>query len=69
MKTKPITKERILQISNDIAEDMGSYTKKELIQVVLYFKDEADQALANYHSVRDNTIIELLKLVNGLAKE
>lgn len=38
-----ISEDRILQISNDISEDMCSASKKELIEVVKYFRDQFDE--------------------------
>lgn len=38
-----ITEERILQISNDISKDMCSASKRELTEVVKYFRNQFDE--------------------------
>lgn len=39
-----ISEDRILQISNDISEDMCRANRKELVEVVKYFRDLFDDA-------------------------
>ena len=38
-----ISEDRILQISNDISEDMCSASRKELIEIVKYFRNQVDE--------------------------
>lgn len=56
MKSKPIARERVYQIINDIAEDMGVYTKAELVQVVNRLQDRLCQ-LVHLHSIAETEIM------------
>ncbi len=66
--TKPVTTERILQISNDIAEDMGNYTKAELVQAVLYWMNQNSKAVNAHNTFRDATIGKLAEVLNDALK-
>lgn len=54
--------DRILQISNDISEDMGSYTKAELVEVVRYWMRRHDAAINAHNSYRNQMIIRTLEV-------
>jgi hypothetical protein len=63
-----ISEERILQISNDIAEDMCRASAKELIEVVKYFRDEFDRVWRYSLSVPDAVALKVLSLTADLMK-
>lgn len=68
MKTKPISEERIAQIINDIAEDVGNYTKAELVQVVNYLQDEFCKLSNNYANEHADMLIAHLDCVQKISK-
>jgi len=55
--------DRILQISNDISEDMLSpkTTKAELVEVILYFRDEFDQVAHELTALRLEIVSRMLR--------
>lgn len=53
--------ERALQISNDISEDMCSASKRELIEVVKYFRDKLDALWQKSQTYRTETALHFLK--------
>lgn len=67
-----ISEERILAISNDISEDMCSASRKELVQVVKYFRDELDELWRAYVKTTSDTATGLIdaghKLLNHALK-
>lgn len=56
-----LSKARILQISNDISEGDCTANAKELIQVVLFFRKQADEWIADAHSHRTALLLFALK--------
>lgn len=54
-----ITKDRILQISNDVSEDCVSATKTELIEVIRYWQQRCDQ-WNNLHQKRMHEVTSIL---------
>jgi hypothetical protein len=67
MKSKyKISEDRILQISNNISENDGEYTKKELIEVVKYFRDEFDNSTIKINKIRDFIVTKELEIVVGI---
>ena len=48
MKTEKITKNRILQISNNITEGDGKYTKEELKEVCKYWMKKYEKLYNKY---------------------
>lgn len=57
-----ISEERILQISNDIAENMCKASQAELVQVVTYWNDVAVTALQKVENIKSRTLLTLLAL-------
>jgi hypothetical protein len=58
---------RIQQISNDITEDMGSYTKSELIEVAKYYADQLYNAEERFTAFRTDALkiaVDMAFLVN-----
>ena len=68
MNTNQISEDRILQIANDIAENMGSYTKCELIQCVTYFQDQLQKAIQEHRAFKDAEVIMLTRRIQELCK-
>lgn len=65
MKVKQISEERILQITNDIAEDMGTATKEEYRQTIRYWiKQHSDlqNTLAIMELGKSSIAVDLMSL-------
>jgi propanediol dehydratase small subunit len=63
-----IPEERILQISNDIAEDMGCFTKPELIECVKYWQDSYCKASGMAVSVRTEAVLFSARAIKEIQK-
>ena len=61
-----ISESRILQICNDIAEEMGSYTKTELVEVVKYQCDVVSAEYQKESALRSAVVLKLLDHTNGM---
>lgn len=69
---RKISEERILQISNDIAEDMGSATKEEYRQTIRYWMKQHTSAcnqlqIANLR--RSGMATDLLAMATKIMKD
>lgn len=61
-----ISEARILQINNDIAEQMGTYTKRELVEVVKYYADRLYDAHQQMNETKDEVLLDLLKRITPI---
>lgn len=61
-----ISKTRILQICNDIAEEMGRYTKAELVEVVKYQCDVVIEECQKRSALRSSVVLKVLDHANGM---
>ena len=69
MKTKTLTEQEILRISNDIGEDMCRASAKDLIQVVKYWKKAYDNLNNQFISYRTDFDLTFLTLLNTFPKK